>query len=128
VRQGLLGDHSLRHAEQKDDDAAAAKRQGGVLCISIGDGSTPRTACLAAFLTGWTTVAVDPALRRDWSGPAPKGVDGLHSPGQGRKKRFLFLNKRLKKNTFYTFFYSERVWFLLREMCIFENIGKLLYK
>jgi hypothetical protein len=78
VRQGLLGDHSLRQVEQKDYDAVAAERQGGVLCISIGDGSTPRTACLAAFLTGWTTVAVDPALRRDWSGPAPKGVHGLH--------------------------------------------------
>ena len=55
VRQGLLGDHSLRQAGQKGGDAAAAERQGGVLCISIGDGSTPRTACLAAFLTGWTS-------------------------------------------------------------------------
>jgi hypothetical protein len=33
-----------------------------------------------------------------------------------------------KKNNFIRFFYSERVWFFSREMCILENIGKLLYK
>ena len=39
------------------DDAImdTLKVQTGVLCISIGDGATPRTACLAAHLTPWHT-------------------------------------------------------------------------
>jgi hypothetical protein len=57
--------------------ARDAERQRGVLCISIGDGSTPRTACLAAYLTAWQCVSVDPALREEWAADSPRGVGRL---------------------------------------------------
>lgn len=53
------------------------ERKRGVLCICIGDGTTPRTASLAAYLTAWNCVSVDPALREDWVGEAPHGVGRL---------------------------------------------------
>jgi hypothetical protein len=47
-----------------------------VLCLCIGDGATPRTAVLCAFLqTNWVCVSIDPAMRQDWHGDeAPKHV------------------------------------------------------
>lgn len=39
-----------------------------VLCICVGDGSTPRTAVLAAFVKGWECVSIDPVLRGEWAG------------------------------------------------------------
>eukprot|EP00929_Paragymnodinium_shiwhaense_P032629 TRINITY_DN18053_c1_g1_i4.p1 TRINITY_DN18053_c1_g1~~TRINITY_DN18053_c1_g1_i4.p1 ORF type:complete len:278 (+),score=56.22 TRINITY_DN18053_c1_g1_i4:67-900(+) len=46
----------------------AAAVDADVLCLSIGDGATPRAAGLAAFLTRWRCVAVDPGLRPEWTG------------------------------------------------------------
>ena len=59
-------------------DGRPAVGRGGVLCMSIGDGSTPRAAGLASFLTSWHTVSIDPSLRQEWTGPAPNGVVRLH--------------------------------------------------
>lgn len=39
-----------------------------VLCLSIGDGSTPRSAVLVAFLKGWRSISIDPALKNEWEG------------------------------------------------------------
>lgn len=41
-----------------------------VLCLSIGDGSTPRSAVLVAFLKKglWRSVSIDPALKPEWNG------------------------------------------------------------
>ena len=56
----------------------AGGSRGRVKCVSIGDGSTPRTACLAAFLEPkWETVSVDPCLISEWEGEGPKGVKRL---------------------------------------------------
>ena len=57
--------------------SGVSKKQAGVVCVSIGDGVTARTACLAAYLTSWVTVSVDPALRREWAGYEPCGVKRL---------------------------------------------------
>lgn len=36
--------------------------------VSVGDGSTPRTASMFAFRSGWRCISVDPALKRlEWS-------------------------------------------------------------
>lgn len=55
-----------------------ASLEGRVLCVCIGDGSTPRSAALASFLTQWHCIAVDPGLRSEWCGEEPKGVHRLH--------------------------------------------------
>ncbi|CAE8601556.1 unnamed protein product [Polarella glacialis] len=55
-----------------------AEKASGVLCLAVGDGSTPRTAGLAAFVTRWTCVSIDPCLREEWAGANPKDVRGLH--------------------------------------------------
>ena len=39
-----------------------------VVCIVLGEGSTPRTAILASQHYGWTTIAIDPNLSEDWDG------------------------------------------------------------
>ena len=57
--------------------AKAAEKLDHVLCLSVGDGATARTATLAAFLTGWHAVSVDPLLRPDWCGDGPHGVQRL---------------------------------------------------
>lgn len=64
---------------------AAARRHltGGapaavVRCVVVGDGNTPRTAALAAFLTDWQCVSVDPAMKPGWQGgPDKHGVQRL---------------------------------------------------
>jgi len=50
-----------------------------VTFLCIGDGTTPRTAVLVAFLrTNWTRIiSIDPALHEEWRGENPKGVRGL---------------------------------------------------
>jgi hypothetical protein len=62
-------------------DSRGAERAKGVLCINIGDGATPRTAALAAYLTSWTAVSVDPAMREEWQGKWPEGIVRLWSYG-----------------------------------------------
>ena len=47
------------------------KNSNDVLCLCIGDGSTPRTAVLAAFLKGWKCISIDPNLASAWHGPHP---------------------------------------------------------
>mmetsp|Transcript_67429 Transcript_67429/g.159025 ORF Transcript_67429/g.159025 Transcript_67429/m.159025 type:complete len:248 (-) Transcript_67429:41-784(-) len=65
--------------------------------ISIGDGATPRTAGLAAFITRWRCVAVDPGSREDWAGTGildnPHGVHRL----------------RVEKATFEDFMAADRL-------------------
>jgi hypothetical protein len=74
IRHGMLADVSGSGAETGrgagvvEQQMAAVQQRRGVLCISIGDGSSPRTACLAAHITSWHTVSVHPALRQEWVG------------------------------------------------------------
>jgi hypothetical protein len=69
IRRGLGGGTTCSSRE--------AERRRGVLCIAIGDGATARSACLAAYLTSWNAVSVDPALREEWAGQNPHGVGRL---------------------------------------------------
>ena len=43
-----------------DDDLS--ERSEGVALISVGDGKTPRTAALFAFMTAWDCFSIDPLL------------------------------------------------------------------
>lgn len=76
-------------------------RPGGILCLCIGDGCTPRTALLVAFLAKqtdlWECVSIDPVLSEEWSvsgssseydGASTRGVRGLHCY-KGTLKEFL---------------------------------------
>ena len=54
-----------------DDDYNKNSSNDDVLCLCIGDGSTPRTAVLAAFLKGWNCISIDPNLALEWHGPHP---------------------------------------------------------
>jgi DNA-directed RNA polymerase subunit RPC12/RpoP len=54
-----------------------ANAQRGVLVLAIGDGTTPRTAALACFLTSWHAVSIDPLLDSKWVGTNPNGVRQL---------------------------------------------------
>lgn len=38
------------------------RKHDNVLFISVGDGVMPRTACLAAHMTKWTCIGIDPAM------------------------------------------------------------------
>ena len=75
--------------------------KGGILCLCIGDGCTPRTAMLMTFLAkqsdGWECVSIDPALSEEWAiggsnaesgGVSTRGVRGLHCY-KGTLKEFL---------------------------------------
>uniref|UniRef100_A0A7S4K312 Uncharacterized protein n=1 Tax=Odontella aurita TaxID=265563 RepID=A0A7S4K312_9STRA len=56
-----------------DDDG------GRVLCLCIGDGTTPRTAVLASFVEqGWECASIDPELGEEWTGEhgAVRGLTG----------------------------------------------------
>jgi len=46
-----------------------------VTCLCIGDGTTPRTAALAAYRTSWTCIAVDPLM--DAESEEWRGIDRL---------------------------------------------------
>lgn len=59
-----------------------------IMCLCIGDGSTPRTAVLSSFLKQWKCVSIDPALHEEWQGVEPKGVRGLTGFG-GTLEEFL---------------------------------------
>ena len=54
-------------------------RRRDVLCLVIGDGCTPRTAALVAFLTQWTAVSIDPEMLPEWVGRCPRGVRRLRA-------------------------------------------------
>jgi hypothetical protein len=55
-----------------------------VTCVAIGDGNTPRTAALFAFLTRWHCVAVDPEMVewREWK--KRRGVDDVVDDDEAR--------------------------------------------
>ena len=62
----------------------AARRHAGVawddrdvVCLCVGDGSAPRTGSLAAFVTKWRMISVDPALKEPWHGDEAGGVRRL---------------------------------------------------
>lgn len=81
----------LRHGSIEPASPGAS---GGILCLCIGDGCTPRTALLMAFLAkkseGWQCVSIDPVLSEEWAmngvdssqslydGVSTRGVQGLH--------------------------------------------------
>lgn len=54
-------------ADEIAADRFFSARDARVLCVSVGDGSTPRIACTMAFRTKWTCISVDPQMRE--SGP-----------------------------------------------------------
>jgi hypothetical protein len=78
------------------------QHDGGILCLCIGDGCTPRTALMMAFLAkqqdSWECVSIDPALSEEWAvggsesssdgAASTKGVRGLHCY-KGTLKEFL---------------------------------------
>lgn len=61
-----------------------------VLCLCIGDGSTPRTAVLACYWNQWSCVSIDPALHEEWTGETPNGVRNLVGFG-GTLEEFMSL-------------------------------------
>ena len=63
------------HAAKRHGDAPW--NDGDVVCLCVGDGSAPRTGSLAAFMTKWRCVSVDPALKAAWAGDEPGGIRRL---------------------------------------------------
>ena len=57
---------SLQTNDAQIDDTPVNPKS--VVCIVLGEGSTPRTAILASQHYGWTTIAIDPNLSEDWDG------------------------------------------------------------
>jgi len=55
-------------AKKDTPTTVAAVNPKSIVCIVLGEGSTPRTAILASQHYGWTTIAVDPSLSSDWEG------------------------------------------------------------
>ena len=60
--------HSAAGGSWKDDS---------VVCLCVGDGSAPRTASLACYLTKWRCVSIDPELKEEWVGNEARGVKRL---------------------------------------------------
>lgn len=74
---GAFGDHVLDRAGSESTVSIRANAQRGVLVLAIGDGTTPRTAALACYLTNWHAVSIDPLLESKWVGSSPQGVRRL---------------------------------------------------
>jgi hypothetical protein len=70
-----------------------------VLCLVLGDGSSPRTALTAAIKNGWTVVSIDEKLDKSWVGRR----DGLGNSSsahryvgfRGTMNKFLFEGKQM---------------------------------
>ena len=58
----------ISNEKEKTDNEANKVNPKSVVCIVLGEGSTPRTAILASQHYGWTTIAIDPKLSEDWDG------------------------------------------------------------
>ena len=72
--------------------------KSNVLCLCIGDGSTPRTAVLACFLKKWKCISIDPALHEEWRGVHPKGVRGLTCFGGTLEEFMMQQNQNQNQN------------------------------
>lgn len=60
--------NNQHYGQQMHTDKRSMKEKK-VLCLCIGDGSTPRTAVLACFLEKkWDCISIDPALHAEWHG------------------------------------------------------------
>jgi hypothetical protein len=68
-----------------------SNKHSKVMCLCIGDGSTPRTAVLACYWKQWTCISIDPALQNGWRGDSPNGVRNLTGFG-GTLENFLASN------------------------------------
>lgn len=70
-----------------------------VLCLVLGDGTSPRTALAAAIKNGWTVVAIDEKLDKSWVG-RQDGLRGYPSAHRyvgfrGSMDDFLFKGKKM---------------------------------
>lgn len=70
-----------------------------VLCLVLGDGSSPRTALAAAIKNGWTVVAIDEKLDKSWTGRRD-GLGNSHSTHRyvgfrGTMNDFIFEGKQM---------------------------------
>lgn len=82
--------NNQHYGQQMHTDKRSMKEKK-VLCLCIGDGSTPRTAVLACFLEKkWDCISIDPALHAEWHGVNPKSVQRLIGFG-GTLEEFLSL-------------------------------------
>jgi hypothetical protein len=70
-----------------------------ILCLVLGDGSSPRTALAAAIMNGWTVVAIDEKLDKSWLGRRD-GLGNSHSAHRyvgfrGAMDEFIFEGKHI---------------------------------
>lgn len=70
-----------------------------ILCLVLGDGSSPRTALAAAIKNGWTVVAIDEKLDKSWVGRRD-GLGNSHSAHRyvgfrGTMDEFIFEGKQI---------------------------------
>ena len=75
--QGAVRYGNFAQSENNNHGVTTTQKNPKIHCWCVGDGSTPRSAVLAAFLQGWTCWSIDPALRPEWNGHSPRGVRGL---------------------------------------------------
>jgi len=64
----LIDDNSGNEVKKDTPPTETAINPKSVVCIVLGEGSTPRTAILASQHYGWTTISIDPSLPSDWEG------------------------------------------------------------
>lgn len=71
-------------------------RDERVTVIAVGDGNTPRTAALCAFLTKWQCVAVDPEMVpwEEWRA-TKKIAEGQTTVGREHTTVFVFATERV---------------------------------
>ena len=83
--------NNQHHGQLKLHTDKRRMKEKKVLCLCIGDGSTPRTAVLSCFLEKkWDCISIDPALHAEWHGINPKSVQRLIGFG-GTLEEFLSL-------------------------------------
>lgn len=70
---------AYKNIEKKNECDVINKR---INCLSIGDGSTPRTSVLSLYLqNNWECISIDPQLQPKWNGTSSivKGLKGYSS-------------------------------------------------
>lgn len=60
-----------------------------IIMISVGDGSTPRTAALFAFMTGWNCISIDPRLKNTHRYNQVKRLTCLNCKGEDIPKELI---------------------------------------